>query len=448
MSPAVRLIPDEATRRPAAATFHKSGIRRPGRRAYNERVSDSVQRGIDKIAELARQPVDLVTLWQRCTEVIASRVAFYQAPCWYTFDPASLLITSHFHQGLPEFPAEWLADEYYQDGVMKLVDVARSQSGIETLHEAVAGDVAETARCRRNMTMGGDQELMLQLRSKTGQVWGVLALYREPERPLFDAADKRFLSAIAPHLADGARRALLFGEANDPDGLDAPGLLILNERWEVESATPGTGQWLDELRDGDPRSQQLPASVLALAGRTLRGAEQPGDPCEVTAARVLARNGTWVMLHGASLIAGASRRVAIIVEPAHPARIHPLLMTAYGLTGREQEITRLILQGNSTTEIATELHLSPHTVQQHLKNIFDKTGVRSRRDLVGKVFFAHYEPRLRDNEKRALEYKSARGGPIGDGKIDHLRSEIAPVHRRAPGMAVAPDKVSIGRHLQ
>ena len=38
-------------------------------------------------------------------------------------------------------------------------------------------------------------------------------------------------------------------------------------------------------------------------------------------------------------------------------------------------------------------------------------SVRSRRDLVGKVFLMHYEPRLRDNERRKAHDKPLRGGP-------------------------------------
>jgi DNA-binding CsgD family transcriptional regulator len=118
-----------------------------------------------------------------------------------------------------------------------------------------------------------------------------------------------------------------------------------------------------------------------------------------------------VVLHGSPLREGGERRVAVIVEAADPARIYPLLMEAYRLTPRERDVTRQVLQGASTAQIAAGLHLSAHTVQQHLKNIFDKTGVRSRRDLVGKVFFSHYEPRFRDNEQRVAAGRPVRGGP-------------------------------------
>ncbi len=88
-----------------------------------------------------------------------------------------------------------------------------------------------------------------------------------------------------------------------------------------------------------------------------------------------------------------------------------LLMSAYGLTAREQELTRQVLQGFSTTEIAERLVISVHTVRQHLKSVFEKTGVRSRRELVTKIFLTHYEPRLRDKERRIAVDHPVRGGP-------------------------------------
>ena len=227
---------------------------------------------------------------------------------------------------------------------------------------------------------------------------------------MFDDSDKRWLRALAPHLAEGARRSLLLGEATDPESPLAPGLLVLGLDWTVESATPGVEQWLDDLPDGDARAGRLPSAVMSVAGQALRSADS-GRPAEVAMARVLTQSGTWVVLHGAAMQSRAEQRIAVIIEPAHPARITSLLMSAYGLTERERDVTRLVLQGRATAQIAGELFVSTHTVQQHLKSIFDKTGVRSRRDLVGKVFFSHYEPRVRDNEQRVGLDKPLRGGP-------------------------------------
>ncbi len=370
------------------------------------------ERAKDRITDLAARGDDLVTFWREANEVLVATIPHYWTPCWYTLDPASLLITSHFHEGLLEMPPEWMAAEYYEEDVNQLNDVARSPSGISTLHEATGGDPSTSPRWHENMTMGGDQELIAALRTPTGEVWGALGLYREPGEAMFDRDDIAFVRSLAAPLAEGARRALLVGEASDPEGPESPGLVVLTEDWSVESVTPGVERWLRELPDGDWDAGRLPSSVLAVAGRALRTAEHPGSPGEIAVSRVLSRSGTWVVLHGASLVAAGSRRVAVIVEPAHPARISPLLMAAYGLTEREQDVTRLVLQGDSTAQIAERLVVSPHTVQQHLKSVFEKTGVRSRRDLVGKVFFSHYEPRMRDNEQRTIVDRPLRGGPF------------------------------------
>ena len=366
----------------------------------------------DRIAALAGEGLDLPTFWRASADTLARVVPHYMSPCWYTFDPASLLVTSHFQAEIEAIPSEWLAAEYYEDDFHTMAGVARSERGISTLYEATGGDPSRSPRWHGNMEMGADQELLLALRTRAGHAWGMLGIYREPGEPRFDEDEQDFLRAVAPHLAEGAQRGLLLGEATDPEGPDAPGLVVLKDDWSVDSLTPGVERWLAELPDGDWEQGRLPPAVLTVAGRALRTAEAPDEPGAVAVARVLSRTGRWIVLHGASLVAAGSRRVAVIIEPAHPARITPLLMAAYGLTDREQAVTRLVLRGDSTTQIAAELCVSPHTVQQHLKSVFEKTGVRSRRELVGKVFFTHYEPRVRDNEKRVIEGRPLRGGPL------------------------------------
>ena len=162
---------------------------------------------------------------------------------------------------------------------------------------------------------------------------------------MFDDAELGFVRSVAPALAEGARRALLVGEASDPEGPDTPGLVILTHKEEIESSTPGVERWLRELPDGDWDAGRLPSSVRVVAARALLSADYPDEPGQVAVSRVLSRSGTWVVLHGASLVSSGARRVAVIVEPAHPARIAPLLMSAYGLTEREQDVTRLVLRG-------------------------------------------------------------------------------------------------------
>jgi DNA-binding CsgD family transcriptional regulator len=105
---------------------------------------------------------------------------------------------------------------------------------------------------------------------------------------------------------------------------------------------------------------------------------------------VRAASGRWLIVRGSTL--GA--QTAVIVEPARAHELAPLIADAYGLTERERVVTQLVARGLPTNAIAGRLHLSPWTVQDHLKSIFEKVGVGTRGELVARVFFEHYAPRL------------------------------------------------------
>jgi DNA-binding NarL/FixJ family response regulator len=82
----------------------------------------------------------------------------------------------------------------------------------------------------------------------------------------------------------------------------------------------------------------------------------------------------------------------LVIEPAQPSAIAPIVVEAYALTPREQEIISLIARGAGTPQIADELILSRDTVRDHVKAIFAKVGVTSRGELVAKLFADFYEP--------------------------------------------------------
>ena len=58
------------------------------------------------------------------------------------------------------------------------------------------------------------------------------------------------------------------------------------------------------------------------------------------------------------------------------------LIEQYGLTKREAEILHMVMQGRKNVEICEELFITQNTLKKHLHNLFRKTGVSSRVQLL------------------------------------------------------------------
>ena len=362
-------------------------------------------RVVDRLESVASSGSDLVTLWRAAGPLLAEAVPHFESACFFTVDPSSLLTTSHFQEGLPEIPAEWLGREYAEGDYNSMREVLHSTHGVGTLHDATGGNPELARKFHEEMQpYGCDQELLVALRTPDGESWGLVGLYRETGRPQFSRQDIDLVHHVAPRLAAGARHALLLGQAGEPDLPDAPGLVIIDEQLGVESATPTAPGWLADLGG---TVETPPASVLAVAGQVL---SRSGGPA---LSRARAESGRWIVLHASRLEGRDGRRqVAVVIEAAQPIHLTSLLMRAYALTPREQEVARQVLRGESTQAIARALGIAAGTVQTHLRSIFEKTGVQSRRELVAVAFQRHYEPRVRDNEHRAVTGRPSRHGPM------------------------------------
>src|SRR5215212_3803362 len=358
----------------------------------------SAERVRQEIVRLSHAGLDTRTLGieavKHLRKAIPTDVTFFA-----TADPATLLFTSAVRdEVLARATSRFLEREFLKDDPVKFARLARGRSPVESLGMATKGELALSARYREMlapMDLGDELRAALVAGSKC---WGFMCLHRERSGPDFTPAEASFLARLVPHLAEGLRKALLLGDSRaaspQPDG---PGLVLLADDLSLVAITPTAEGWLAEVPESSwPSSLELPDAVYAVAARLLaleRGGHTPPDL--MPRIRLRSASGRWIVLHASRLRATETEaQIAVIFEEARPSEIAPLIVEAYGLTKREGEITKLVLRGLSTAEVSEELYITPNTVRDHFKAIFDKVGVRSRRELVGQVFAQHYQPRM------------------------------------------------------
>jgi DNA-binding CsgD family transcriptional regulator len=349
---------------------------------------------------LAHAGLDTTTFLDEVYESV-QRAVPSSAACMATLDPATQLTTGAFKfgglAGRSDTDAVFGLLEYGHVESTSYVELARAGVAAVGMHAATGGDARRSRRVRElvQSCLGCTDELRV-VATAGRQVWGGMAMFRDDRSAPYSEDDVRFLSSLSGFLARGLRVGLLSRLAAQPPVFAAtggPAVLVFEADGRLREASVGAqGRLADLVREADtPGSSAVIASLLAAARRYTAGLTDV-----LPSTRVRRRSGAWAVLHASPLTTadGSTAKVVITIEAARPPDIVPLVVAAFGLTPRERDVTQLVLQGIETREIAVTLHMSPHTVQDHLKSIFHKTGVNARRELVARVFFDQYVPRI------------------------------------------------------
>jgi DNA-binding CsgD family transcriptional regulator len=353
-----------------------------------------VDRLADELGRLGRRGLPREQFFAETAQRLR-RVIDCDATCWHTLDPQTRLMTSDAPAELVESgvftPAAAahageaiLASEYFVEDVNTFASLAARRVPVGILSRATKGRPEHSARYRDLLAPAGIPYELRAAFAVRGRTWGAVHVARRDDRGDFSERDAAALAAVAGVIADGIRTSLRFDAARRAADTGAPGLVVLNEANEVELVTAPAEELLETLR--------VPLVALASFARSRRGgaAREPDAVAVPTAAG-------WVTLHASLPEGEEGGRVAVVLERASSERVTALRLEAHGVTAREAEIAMLIAQGLTNPEIAERLVLSPYTVQDHIKSLFEKTGVASRQELVARVFLDEYLPRIAES---------------------------------------------------
>nr|WP_046317075.1 helix-turn-helix transcriptional regulator [Mycobacterium sp. UM_Kg1] len=359
----------------------------------------TAERARGDIDVLSRAGLDLDHFLQEAVGAVGRAVP-WAGVCVGTHDPASLMLTSarKFGALTPNLEDDLLFGqlEYGLGEFTSFRSLVHHDIRAVSMLQLPQGAVEGSPRTQQLIrpVYGFTDEARLVMRDDTG-MWGCLALFRD-DGVAFAEDDLTFLASLSEAFARGVRSGILArigaAQAQAP-AARGPAVVIVNAAGEIVQISRGAAQVLEEL--ATPGDTGAPYGVIVGIASAARATASDAS-LPLPSARVRLPSGHWQVLHASPMDGpdGATGDVVVTIEEARPPEIVALVVAAFGLTPRERDVTRMVLQGSDTKAIAAALHVSAYTVQDHLKSVFAKAGVRNRRDLIARVYFDQYVPRM------------------------------------------------------
>ena len=259
---------------------------------------------------------------------------------------------------------------------------------VATLLAATGGDLGRSLVWRDVLSAYDVKDVASLVFRDNHGCWGWLDLWRRGAASAFSASERSYLAAMAAPITGALRRcqARTFDQTSVPLDRTGPVVLVLSPRLEVKAQTPATEAYLRALIPPDGDRRPIPAGAYNVAAQLL--AAEAGVDHHEPSARVHLEGGRWMTLRAARVdAAGKSgdHDIAVTIEPSSPTERRTLFARSHALSLRESELIECLAHGADTRTIAQQLYLSEHTVQDHLKSIFAKTGARNRRTLLARL---------------------------------------------------------------
>lgn len=336
-----------------------------------------VSKAVDGLAATIGDEPDLDTLLERCADALAN-VAGFDAIFLSAADPVTLQFSTMTHvRDLPaEMCAPFMRNEFLQDDVNKFAHLSGQGRRVGTLHDATFGQERLSPRYRDIYEpYGFGPELRARI-SDGRTCWGYATLVREAGSPEFTDDDVAAVDQLCAPLAIALRDSHRWSSAPTPK-LSQPGTIVVDRAGTFVSVSDRAQDALELI---------CAAPVHAIASSTLARAQgRQGPPPK---SRLRTADGTWITIRGDAVrdADGRATHAAIVLEDAPAPHVASILARACGLSGREEVVLDHLVQGEGTRAIGQALFISEHTVRDHVKAIFAKTGCRSRGELIHRFF--------------------------------------------------------------
>jgi DNA-binding CsgD family transcriptional regulator len=307
--------------------------------------------------------------------------------CFGTMDPSTGLVTSHLVEGIPpELESAAAHNEYLVGDVLKFAALATSRTLAGVLSDATGGDLALSHRYRALLPRIGARHELRAVFVIDGQCWGNMSLFRSGRRPDFSPADVELFRRLSATVGAALRRAAHRPASGAAGGPAEAGVLVLGDDFRLLSINAAGRRWIEELATSPDVS--LPIAVLDAAARGRRTTEPAYG-------RLRSASGRWLSVQASPLTSDRHTALtAVLISPAPAAEVTGILQLAYGLSPRERQILGHVISGCSSRAIAGRMHVTAATVQDHLKSMFAKVGVRSRGELVARMLEGGFEPAI------------------------------------------------------